>query len=395
MTRLLRETMEEWAGQAEVPHDLADRALRGRSWKPAVAAALALAVAVAVFAVVLTGGPTTVRPADGIMLPPRPSPAPTDVRGDPDHNRPTKLVAAGNVAVSAYYTHGQESLGGDRVRLRRTWWLYDPRTDTYERTPYAWVDVAPGMQVAAVLEGDGLGRRAGILDMNTRQFLTWIDLGHDVASLTWSPDGTKLLATSYAEYPDTWEENGPNSRLLFDSTRLGYVIADVPARTVEYHAKPALTGAPDDPQPGNHNSRQDLGWSLDGSLIWEPLDTKPGRIYYSPGGQRQDPPPDLVSHGGLSRVSPDGRLLLGEPGLPTSITDRDTGAVVGSQEVLQLLAWADNEHVLALGCAGTCGNEFRNALVLVSVDGKEVVQLTGNRDSRTEEEGWQWVLTPR
>ncbi|MGW0483322.1 hypothetical protein [Nonomuraea sp. NPDC003214] len=393
MSRLLRETMREWAGQARVPHDLADRALRKRSRKPAVAAAaLAFAVAVAVFAVVLTGRPATVRPADGVTLPPRPSPAPTDVRGDPGNMRPTKLVAAGRVAVSAYCTHRVEKLGGDRERLRRTWWLYDPRTGGYERTSYAWLDVAPGLRVAAVLEGDVMGRRAGILDMETRQFITWIDLGRDVASLSWSPDGTRLLATSYADYPDAWRRNGPNSRLLPPSTRTGYVIADVPAGTVEFHAMPPLErGA----QPGNGNTRQDLGWSLDGSLIWTPISTSPGRLYHSPDGTPQAAPPDLVSQGGLSKVSPDGRLVLGDPGLPTSITDRRTGAVVGRQRVLQLLAWADDGHALALACAGACENEFRAALVLVSVDGRDVVRLTGDHDARAEEEGWQWVLTPR
>lgn len=57
--------MKEWAGEAQVPHDLADRALRRRVWWPLVATFLATgpAVVVAVLAVGLRGQDTTVRPA--------------------------------------------------------------------------------------------------------------------------------------------------------------------------------------------------------------------------------------------------------------------------------------------------------------------------------------------
>ncbi|MFC5813915.1 hypothetical protein [Nonomuraea harbinensis] len=395
MTRLLRETMEEWAGQAEVPHDLADRALRRRrrGLLPAGAALLAAAViaAVAVFVTVQPPGP--VLPAVTVTLPARPSPAPTDVRADPDHARPTKLVAAGNLAVGAYYTLRREKGENGLDHVRRTWHLYDPRTDSYEETPWAWVDVAPGMRVAAVVQGDLLGDRIGVIDLDTRQFLSWIQLGRRAGHVAWSPDGTKLLATTYSSYPDELPTDGVAWRRK-DSPRTGYYLIDVPTGRAEHHALPPLPST--DGPPSNSNGRQDLGWSLDGSLIWGPtVDISPERVYYGLDGRPAEPPPgEAFNRHGESKISPDGRLELGPDGLPTAIIERRTGKVAGSQNVLQLIGWADDEHVIALGCAGGCENEFRNGLVLVSVDGRTTVPLTGVQESQ-EDGSWRWVLTPR
>ncbi|NUO98723.1 MAG: hypothetical protein HOW59_12410, partial [Nonomuraea sp.] len=207
MTRLLRDTMEDWADEARVPRNLADRALRRRSWKPYGAAVLVMAMIalVAVFVTAQREPASVVRPANGISLPPRPSPAPTDVRTDTENVPPAKFIAAGRMAVSAYYVTAREKAEDGYQRVRRTWSLYDPRTGGYEQTTYAWVDVAPGLQVAAVLEGDLLSRRLGVLDMNTRRILAWYDLEHPVASAAWSPDGTKIVATAYSDYPDLLE----------------------------------------------------------------------------------------------------------------------------------------------------------------------------------------------
>ncbi|WP_433514567.1 hypothetical protein ACQP2T_02480 [Nonomuraea sp. CA-143628] len=391
MSRLLRDTLEEWASEARVPHDLADRALRRRAWLPIGATVLAvgLAVAVAVFAFGLRGDNTTVRPAtDGVSVPVRPTVTSTDVRGDEENAPPRKLVAAGNVALSAYSVTKVEKLEGNWVRDRRTWSLYDPRDDTYEQTPWAWVDVAPGLQLAAVVEGDLIGKKVGILDLNTRQIKAWIGLEHAVGSVVWSPDGTKVLATAYSEYPDRWQVLGKDSRSMPESTRIGYYVIDVATGEADYHELGPMS------RDGNSNARQDLGWSLDGSLLWQPSVTGTGKVFLDlDGGQREAPAGDhYIYSTGRSKVSPDGKLVLGRDGLPTRITDR-SGAVVGKQEVLQLLAWADNDNVVALGCAGKCGNEFDNGLVLVSVDGSRMTRLTGSHDRNKDR--WNWVLTPR
>ncbi|MEV6154084.1 hypothetical protein AB0L53_27425 [Nonomuraea sp. NPDC052129] len=394
MSRLLRDTLEEWASEARVPHDLADRALRRRAWLPIGATVLAvgLAVAVAVFAFGLRGDNTTVRPAtDGVSVPVRPTVTSTDVRGDEENAPPRKLVAAGNVALSAYSVTKVEKLEGDWVRARRTWSLYDPRDDTYEQTPWAWVDVAPGLQLAAVVGGDLIGKQVGILDMNTRQIKAWIGLEHAVGSVVWSPDGTKVLATAYSEYPDRWQVLGKDSRSMPESTRIGYYVIDVATGEADYHELGPMSR---DGSPSNSNARQDLGWSLDGSLLWQPSVTGTDKVFLDLDGRQQEAPAgdQYVYATGRSKVSPDGKLVLGRDGLPTRITDR-SGAVVGRQEVLRLLAWADNDNVVALGCAGKCGNEFDNGLVLVSVDGSRVTRLTGSHDRNNDR--WDWVLTPR
>ncbi|MBB6345656.1 hypothetical protein ACWGH8_09380 [Nonomuraea muscovyensis] len=402
MTRMLRDTLHEWADEAVVPHDLADRALRRRvRWPAVTAVALVTGVLLAVAGYVTGTGDAehTVRPATEVTLPARPSPAPTDVRADTANRPPRKLVAAGNVAVSAYWTYSFEKLPNSVERLRRVWWLYDPRTGGYERTSWAWLDVAPGLQVAAAIDGDGLGKRLVIVDLNTQRILSSIGLEHAVGSVVWSPDGTELLATTYSEYPDRWRRLGKNSQEHFASTRTGYYIVDAATGEAEHHALPPMRSGSEPgfvDGPSNGNSRQDLGWSADGSLIWEPSVTRPSRAYRTLDGRPQDAPADdrYLGRNGWSRLSPDGTRLLGEPGLPTRITDVRTGDVVGRQQVLQLLAWADDDTVVALGCRGDCPNEFDAGLVLVSVDGTRMTPLTGKSDSR-KEGAWSWVLTPR
>lgn len=382
MTGLLRDTLEEWSGEAQVPHDLADRALRRRSRRPMVAlvAVAALAVGVTV-PIVVSGEKVAEGPITTVT-----SPAPTDVLADTENNPPKKLIAAGRFAVSAYHVMSTEKLEGKLERRRWTWSLYNPVTGGYEETPWAWVDVAPGMQRAAVLEGDGLGSRLGILDMNSREFVSWIDLEHAAGSVLWSPDGTKVLLTTYTEYPDRWKRTGENSFTTFPSTRTGYYLVDVATGQAAFHALP-----PDSDGFGAGNNRQDLRWSVDGSLVAAPRsDGENPWTYYALDGSEQPKPESETS-----RVSPDGRLVLGESGMPTSITELKTGAVVGRQEVLQLLAWADNEHVIALGCIGTCKTEFNNGLVLVSVDGSQITPLSAARANSNEDGTWQWVLTPR
>ncbi|MEV0379272.1 hypothetical protein [Nonomuraea sp. NPDC050643] len=398
MTRLLRDTLEEWAGEARVPHDLADRALRRRAWKPVGALLLAAAMVVAVTFVVsgTRDQVDTVRPATEITLPARPSPAPTDVRTDPANSPPKKLVAAGRMAVSAYYTAGRKQLAKDRQQRTLTWWLYDPRTEGYEQTPYAWVDVAPGLQVAAVLEGDSIGKRVGILDMNTRQILSWIDLEQPVGSVAWSPDGTKILATTYRSSPDIMLGKGENVVSAGDSPRTGYYIVDATTGEAEHHELPPLSDGRGNEKIFAVGDRQDLGWTADGALLWAPTSTDPDRIFYGLDGEpRQAPEGQRYVRGrSISAVSPDGRLVLGPAGLPTKITEVGTGKVVGTQQVMQLHAWADDDNVIALGCEGQCTNEFNAALVLVSVDGTRTTRLTGYKDSR-KDGYWGWVLTPR
>ncbi|MFI6904012.1 hypothetical protein ACIBKY_22305 [Nonomuraea sp. NPDC050394] len=390
MTNKLREVMGEWADEVQVPHDLADRALRRRARRPWVYGALAVGVAaaLAVVAMIVPGeGDIVIKPATEVTLPARPSPAPTDVRTDVDNVPPRNMIAAGNYAISSYFVYTTEKLGGRWERRRHTWWLLNPRTGTYEKTPYAWLDVAPGLQVAAVLEGEVMGRRIGILDLNTGQFLTWIELDQDVIGLKWSPDGTKLLATAYTEYPMRWKRIDPNTTTEEPTTRTGFYVVDVPTKRVAFRPMPIDRNI-------LPNGSQNFSWSQDGTLVWEGRGGQPNRVYFTLDGRPHEAPQEEYSSGGVTALSPNGALLLGDAGLPTSITDKATGRVVGRQRALQLHAWADDESVLGLRCAGECDNEFHSALTLMGVDGSMKQQLSGYKDE-TKEDPWVWVLTPR
>lgn len=383
MTDLLRDTLQEWSDEAQVPHDLADRALRRRVRRPVIAlvAVAALALAVTVPVVRMSGQDQVATVA-----------SPKDVRVDAVNDPPKTLIAAGDYAVSSYVVPTTEKLTGKMERRRWTWWLYNPTLGEYEKTPWAWLDVAPGMERAAVLEGDGLGSRLGILDMNTRQVTTWIDLEHGAGAVKWSPDGSKLVLTTYTGFPEQWERRGKNTQLRQTTERTGFYVVDPATAQATHHPLPPTSDGPG-------SGRQDARWSLDGTLIAVAAGAGSNPwVYYSPDGQEQPAPSpgdDELSYGGVSRVSPDGRLLLGEAGLPTKITDRQTGAVVGTQQVMQLLAWADNERVIAMACVGTCPFEFAAYLALVSVDGSQVVRLSADQDNTTKDGSWHPVLTRR
>ncbi|NRQ38956.1 hypothetical protein HII36_45125 [Nonomuraea sp. NN258] len=391
MTKLLSDTLHEWAGEARVPHDLADRALRGRAGSRRRAAPIGLALlATGLATVVAVSGLTgpAVRPA-GVTLPPRPSPVATDVRADPEHAPPTRLVTAGRLAVSAFHTVREEAAAGLFQHFRRSWSVYDPRTGGYRPIAGAWVDVAPGLRVAAVVDGDHLGRRVGVLDLETRRYLTWIELEHPVAAVTWSPDGTRLLATAYRESPDRYVRGETIAEPVPPSPRTGFYVIDVRAGTADYRALPPRAG-----QRIALDQRADLAWSLDGGSIYEPTSSSnPDRVFYTLAGEPRDAPAGqrYAEHTPYSALSPDGRRAIGTLRLPTVITDSRTGAEIAQLPVLEVLAWADDDHVVAVDCPGDCADRQDKGLALVRADGTgKPTRLTASTKS-----AWQWVLTPR
>ena len=97
-------------------------------------------------------------------------------------------------------------------------------------------------------------------------------------------------------------------------------------------------------------------------------------------------------------MSPNGRLYADggrPPGPQTIVRKTATGKTVGVQGMEQLLAWADDDHLIGVRCAGECENEFNNGLALVSLDGKSVTQLSANRANTQRLGSWVPLLTRR
>lgn len=361
--------------------------------------------------------------------------AETDLSVDTKNFPPKKLVAAGRIAVSATATRGPAHDADDGGKTwRHEWTLYNPNTQTYDETPWSWLDVAPGMHVAAVLEGDLPTKRVGILDMATRD-VRWIEVQRPVASVAWSPDATTLLATAYDKSPDYFIEPFPAQPSDTGRSRTGFVLIDVATGTSQFHelgplppppagqpvpspeGEPAMPTAPpanNDPEPVkdepmNVDLRQDLGWSVDGSMIWGPTSfSRPDRVFYDLDGKPipADAKIDRSSHihhsiGTQSAISPNGKLAIKTQyqsnGVSAGVVERETGKPVGVHEMgFGLLAWADDEHLISLGwCSPPCQGMRApvNALFLVSVDGKRAVQLTA--ETGQDDGGVGWLLTRR
>ena len=418
--RMLKQALEEWSREAHVPGDLADRALRRRTRLRLTRFAGAVSCAAVVAAVVLlvplvvvprltarpisqVGGPPVVVP----VQPYQPSPPAEGVLADTENSPPKTLIAAGRVAVSAYVTWRWRTDDGRRL-LDRTWYLLDPVTSRYERTEWGWAEVAPGLRWAAVLEKDLPVRRIGVFDMETRRVRAWVPVDHPVGGVVWSPDGTRLVATAYDESPDldtasvqgrrqcpvrvATTPDGPRQPPYetIATSRTGFYVVDVATATAgDFHAvDPCLTE--------NSNVRRDFGWSDDGALVREASNVwKRPDAFYDLAGRPHDAPSGYVATESKAGVSPGGTLLAGPDGMPTKVTELATGRVVGRQKVLQLLAWADDRRLVALGCAGACGNEFHNGLVLVSVDGRQTVPLSAYRKNSQRPEEWQPVFALR
>ncbi|WP_141581680.1 hypothetical protein [Actinomadura sp. WMMA1423] len=385
---IVKHALEDWGAQARVPADLADRALRARSRRPHIKIALvggtsALLAGTAAVALVSGGGAARPRPPAPAFEPVTLS-ADTTLRTDLGSAFPRRLVAAGHMAVSAYFTGRTVNANGKQT-FERTWHLYNPSTGEYEPVPWAYLSVAPGMGRAAVLEGPLPAGRVGVYDMKTRKVVRWIRVDHPVGGAAWSPDGRRLLLTSYGSNPDAQGKPGTSSRT-------GYYVADSAAGPGAFHPMPA--------QRDNPGTRQDLGWSRDGALIWAPTATVPAKTFYSlEGGKRPAPAHEAEYEDEEAGLSPNGTLLpkFGpKPGPAVTVTNVVTGKKAAQLPIESARAWADDRRLFAIGCDPLkCKGigEFRNRLLLVDLKGK-ITPLTGYR--RSDREGsWVPVFTHR
>jgi hypothetical protein len=374
--------------------------LRRRKARRLVVAAVVAAVAAAGIAasLALRGGEAQGRPAS--------APDVTGVAAHPDQSPPRELIAAGRTAVSAYYTMKLVKQPNGNAIGTYEWRLLNTTTERYEKTDWAWLDVAPGTRTAAVLERDLPVDRIGLLNLATGKVQRWIKVDRSVGGVQFSPDGKRLLATAYGLNPDglfkdasyRWNDKtvpGPKQ------SRTGFYVIDVASGKADFAELSAKKGEQGVPTGG----RQDFQWSRDGKLVWGPGDDKAGVIYYDVTGKRMPAPDQEARQSDPGAVwSPDGNLVTGAfvgegDKIVSEVRNAKTGkraAVVPGQ---QLLAWADNSHLIAWRCDPERCNpgtgEFRNQLLLVGLDGK-ATPLSGFRTAKVQDESrWFPVFTRR
>jgi hypothetical protein len=392
---LLAETMRDWSQEVEVPHDLAHRVLarqRPRRRRLVVPAVAGLATAAVVVAALVAGGTVgPVRTDDGDRTPATGG-LPDELHADTAHNPPQEVVLAGDVAVSAIVTYVRVPAPPDGWQtLQRRYAVANPTTGRYEPRNWTYAAVAPGLATAAMLEGPLPSSQVGFVDLATGKVTRWVKLDHPVASLAWSPDGSTVLATAYDGDPDLEKPTGEDSFRMGGAVRTGFVLVDPEAGTASFTALP---------NQEMNVGRADVGWTADGKGVWSPSGT-PDELFFDlegrpATGNRDDLNSNIgIDAAALSLTSPDGRYTITrDSGLPTAITDNQTGRVY-RQQALQVLAWADDEHVVTLaGCSKPCEgtSEFRNGLVLMRYDGTDPVQLTAPRKGVDD---WAFELTPR
>ncbi|MGW0971882.1 WD40 repeat domain-containing protein [Streptomyces sp. NPDC002516] len=401
---LVRDAFREEA--ADAPHaspSLADKvlAVRRRNRRRRIvslAAATLVAVAVAVTVPFLGRGGDGPRPASEMNN--------SDIIGHPDQSPPRSLIAAGDTVLSAFYvTEAVKQANGDIVS-RRVYGLLDQKSGLYEKTKWAYLDVAPGSRTAAVLEGELPARRVGLLDLITGKVDRWIPLDRGVAGVSFSPDGTKLVGTTYAKDPDRTFRDHP---MFMDEkkvpgpvpSRTGFTVVDVESGKTDWHKVPFVG----DDVGWTPNSRQDFGWSHDGTLVYTGSANAPYRDYYRLDGTKADWPKDenaaVNTEAGLS---PDGKLAAGGfagrgPVVASAIVDPRTGERITTVPVQQLLAWADDKRLIAWGCdPKRCSGkgEFHNQLLLVTIGTDRVVPLSGFRKASDAYPGrWTPVFSSR
>ncbi|QIJ62000.1 WD40 repeat domain-containing protein [Streptomyces sp. JB150] len=400
---VVRNALREQAeGQPPVGPGFADRVLaarRRRRVRGAVSVAVATAavvVGVSVTVPVVGSGEREVRPAGVVEQ--------RDVHAHPDQSPPRDLVAAGDVALAAYYTSEVVARSESAGVAERTYHLLDPRSGRYEEDDrWSFVAVAPGLRTAAVLERELPARRIGLLDLASGEVERWIPVEHGVGGLAFSPDGKRLVATAYAEHPDLREpietEHGEDWTVRFgEPNRLGFHLVEL--------SSGESTWSPVEPRD-DINHREDFAFGADGTTVWSRVvGSDSERQYHAPTGEEiPAPAPERhLVHDAPAGLSPDGTLAAGGLGREagdkayTDLLDPRSGKRVAEVRGSGAMVWADERRLITwerLPGSGT--DSYRPRMVLVTVGSEKVVPLTGVREpnqtlSRTE---WEPVFARR
>ncbi|OAH16101.1 WD40 repeat domain-containing protein [Streptomyces jeddahensis] len=400
---LVRDSLREQADEPmPVQPGFADRVLTARRRRrtrtlASVAAATAAVVAVAVAVPLLDSGKDDVRLASEMN--------PSDIIAHPDQTPPRDLIAAGNVALASYYTWSTVKQTDDRGTAVRTYWLLDQKTGKYVKTTkWSYIAVAPGMRTAAVLEKDLPAQRIGLLDLLTGEVERWIPVGRGVAGVEFSPDGSKLVATTYSTNPDLryradYDSDGDGKKndwmpQFGQSGRTGFYVIDVESgegswSEVTYNSQ-------------DLNVRQDFAFSRDGKLVYSGLTTAPHMQYYDFEGNEVPKPAneEYVHWFNDAGLSPDGKLVAGgyagdNKQSASELLDPYTGKRVTKVRGQQLLAWVDDKRLIAWDIPPG-SNEFHNRLVLVTIGSDKVVPLSGFRKGNDGAAGrWTPIFAER
>ncbi|MGW0839866.1 WD40 repeat domain-containing protein [Streptomyces sp. NPDC002787] len=406
---LVRDALREQATeQPPLSPGFAERVLTARRRRRtrtfvAVAAATAALVAIAVAVPSLDSGRHETRLATEKNH--------SDIIAHPDQSPPRDLIAAGDVALAAYYTWDTViTKKKDTAVRQRSYWVLDQKTGKYVAdSRWSMVAVAPGMRTAAVLEKDLPAERIGLLDLLTGEVEHWIPVDRGVASVEFSSDGDKLVATTYSKNPDVLTKaandvDGDGKKNDFmpewsKSYRTGFYIVDVDSDRSQWSAVPPEK---EDDHTFFANSRRDFSFSGDGELVRSGLSTEPYDQYYDLKGDKVDKPAaeKYLTWSVQARLSPNGKLAAGDfaGGAKTTaseILDPRTGKRLHKIPGQQLLAWADNERLVAWDIkAGD--NEFHNRLVLVTIGSDRTVPLSGARKGNDGAPGrWNPVFATR
>ncbi len=398
---LVRDSLRELAAeQPPTGPGYADRVLTARRRRrtrrlASVAAATAAVVGIAVAVPLLDTGKEDVRPASVL--------GGRGTSAHPDQSPPRDLIAAGDVALAAYYTTRIVPQGQDRGVFERTYWILDQRTGRYEKDDrWSFVAVAPGMRTAAVLERTLPARRIGLLDLATGKVERWIPVDHGVGGLAFSYDGRRLVATTYGDNPDLrLKQTGGNGAVPWvpqygRSSRTGFHVVDVASGTASWTG--VRTGREITP-------RQDFFFSRTGDLVYTPV---PGprdgsQKFYDFDGDEVAAPANerhLRTDVG-ARLSPDGSLAAG--GLSKEVPDKSYSSIrdpLTGKEITKvrggtLLAWVDDKRLIAEERTAGEG-PYRPRLVLVTIGSDEVEWLSGpNAQDDDLSYEWEPVLARR
>nr|WSY55814.1 WD40 repeat domain-containing protein [Streptomyces sp. NBC_00886] len=398
---LVRDSLREQASrQASPATGFADRVLAVRRRRirrfASVVAATAAVVAVAVTVPLLDSGRTDVRPAeviDGVVT-------------HPDQWPPRDMVAVGRTALAAYYTAQTVPKTGGKGVYTRTYWLLDPRTETYKKTTkWSYAAVAPGMHTAAVLEQNLPAHRIGILDLTTGKVERWIPVDRGVGGVEFSPDGRRLVATTYDKDPDVRTRSAVNAETgalawtaPMGSSRSGFYILDTASGAGPWSG--VSSGR-------EINSRQDFAFSRTGEQVYSRIiGGRDGlqQFFDLDGNKIAAPANEKYLRSDVdARLSPNGRLAAlgltkevgGNPGKSySSIRDPLTGKEITKVRGATLLAWADDRRLIAWERTTSLEEPYLPRLVLVTIGSDKVVPLSGTYKG-IEKTFWEPVFAER